>query len=636
MKNQNNSLQAKRILSAILAVVFILSVLSFTPVMANATTGNEWTTSSNNENTKFSASPKNGTFVIESSVKDAYSYFTRQLQVKSGETYKFTAEVQVNGFNVSNQQATFSIAYADGTYPPNSEVVRVFGKDVTDTSVWLPISGTVTTESNQDLYISLFTHGEGKATFRNVKFEKISYSPIDDTVKVSQNIMIPRKYDVSKDTEWTQAARNINVKDFNLPEAIGKTTLTYDSAFALVGKTPEEIAKSVKTVGDVLQYMIASRFSYGGPNEVNSNNEQNLHVEGNYWNFDPPGNEQLIAGYNCCCGGMGNTVSYLLQGDYDKVGILRWIGDNHVINWVQTGGKYYVFDFTLLTNGGWFNNYTNAVVVLDRLEDFYNKYPKDWTYSDGWYNDKSKFIYVVAFESGGAMYPSDWKEEQSSSAYFIFPKFAEEKITTIYKRNDVKDVSFKYLTLPSSYNYWGLSAIPQSNINIPLGEITFAQNANVTILDQPKPSEQTLTPQTATPTASKVLVNGNEVAFDAYNINGNNYFKLRDLAYIINGTQKQFEVGWDGANNAISLTKGKPYTSTGGEMAIRAIKENKTANPTSSKIYLDGKEVSFTAYNIDGNNYFKLRDIMKTFDVFVGWDGSTNTITLDTSKGYVD
>ena len=47
---------------------------------------------------------------------------------------------------------------------------------------------------------------------------------------------------------------------------------------------------------------------------------------------------------------------------------------------------------------------------------------------------------------------------------------------------------------------------------------------------------------TAKPTASTVLVNGENVAFDAYNINDNNYFKLRDLAYILSGTEKQFEV----------------------------------------------------------------------------------------------
>jgi len=144
----------------------------------------------------------------------------------------------------------------------------------------------------------------------------------------------------------------------------------------------------------------------------------------------------------------------------------------------------------------------------------------------------------------------------------------------------------------------------------------------------PKPANAT-----AAPTASKVLVNGSYVAFDAYNIGGNNYFKLRDLAYVLSGTLKQFEVGWDGAKNAISLTSGEPYTPVGGEMTGKGA-GNKTAIPTSSKIYLDGNEVSFTAYNIGGNNYFKLRDIGEAFDFGVDWDGVNKTIVIDTSKVY--
>ena len=140
---------------------------------------------------------------------------------------------------------------------------------------------------------------------------------------------------------------------------------------------------------------------------------------------------------------------------------------------------------------------------------------------------------------------------------------------------------------------------------------------------------------TAQPTQSKVLINGKNTAFDAYNINGNNYFKLRDLAYALSGTPKQFDVGWDAAKNAISLASGKPYTITGGEMASKG-SGNKTASPTSSKIYLDGKEVSFTAYNIDGNNYFKLRDIGQAINFGVGWDAASNTVTIDMKTGYSD
>jgi hypothetical protein len=87
------------------------------------------------------------------------------------------------------------------------------------------------------------------------------------------------------------------------------------------------------------------------------------------------------------------------------------------------------------------------------------------------------------------------------------------------------------------------------------------------------------------------MVNGKSVCFEAYNISGNNYFKLRDLAAAVNGSVKQFSVGWDGSKNAISLGSGQAYTSVGGELAVSANPSKKDAAPTDSKIYLDGKEV---------------------------------------------
>jgi alpha-tubulin suppressor-like RCC1 family protein len=182
---------------------------------------------------------------------------------------------------------------------------------------------------------------------------------------------------------------------------------------------------------------------------------------------------------------------------------------------------------------------------------------------------------------------------------------------------------------------WGMG---HNNVRqLGVDPITQQISEPVRIIDNIKLPTTNSTPPTptpiATPTASTVLVNGERVAFDAYNISGNNYFKLRDLAFILSNTEKQFDVGWDGVNNAISLTSGRPYTVVGGEMVGRGAVA-KTPTATSSKIYLDGKQVSFTAYNIEGNNYFRLRDIGEAFNFGVDWDGANNTIVIDTSKGY--
>lgn len=138
---------------------------------------------------------------------------------------------------------------------------------------------------------------------------------------------------------------------------------------------------------------------------------------------------------------------------------------------------------------------------------------------------------------------------------------------------------------------------------------------------------------TATPTHSKVLVGGQEVAFDAYTINENNYFKLRDLAEVLSATDKRFDVSWSGENNAIDLLSGQRYTSVGGELASGDGK-NKSAQLNTSSIYLDGEELQLTAYTINQNNYFKLRDIGQTFGFNVTWDGAQNAILIDTTQGY--
>ena len=143
------------------------------------------------------------------------------------------------------------------------------------------------------------------------------------------------------------------------------------------------------------------------------------------------------------------------------------------------------------------------------------------------------------------------------------------------------------------------------------------------------------TGMTVSPTPSTVIVNGDAIAFEAYLIGGNNFFKLRDLAAAVNGSGKQFSVGYNEQTKAITLTSGQPYTSVGGELA-RGDGKAKTANPTKSQLYIDNRPVDLDAYNIAGNNFFKLRDIMEAFDIGVDYDERTKNITVDTSKPYTE
>lgn len=140
--------------------------------------------------------------------------------------------------------------------------------------------------------------------------------------------------------------------------------------------------------------------------------------------------------------------------------------------------------------------------------------------------------------------------------------------------------------------------------------------------------------ETATVSQNKIFVDGIEQSISAYMIEGNNYFKLRDFAAIVNGTEKQFQVEWDQINQAIRMTSEMPYTLVGGELFV-GDDHSQTAYATTSAIYLDGEQIAFTGYNIAGNNYFKLRDMAKRFDIGVEYDGKTGQVQIMTDRSYI-
>jgi hypothetical protein len=190
---------------------------------------------------------------------------------------------------------------------------------------------------------------------------------------------------------------------------------------------------------------------------------------------------------------------------------------------------------------------------------------------------------------------------------------------------------------------------------------------------------------TATPTSATVFIDGVAVDFTAFNIDGRNYFMLRDVAYALSGTPAQFDVEWVptfpiyarmfdvewtpelSARGRISIRR-EQYTPVGGEMAV-AIQGDRQAVPVFQTLYpylgyiesehsdpdlpdgarfagsvgRDGNWLTWYAmgptmhlsgYNIDGNNFFAIRDLAMYLDFGLSWDGDANAISIDTSRGH--
>lgn len=138
------------------------------------------------------------------------------------------------------------------------------------------------------------------------------------------------------------------------------------------------------------------------------------------------------------------------------------------------------------------------------------------------------------------------------------------------------------------------------------------------------------------PSTHVVTVDGERVDPQGYNINGYNFYKLRDIAYILNGTDSRFNVTWDGANNRIVLTDGAAYQEVGGEMTSSASAEIKNVSESDSTIVLDGKTLSLTGYRINGNNYYKIRDVGSALGFSVDFDPETEIVLIGSANAGQD
>ena len=125
-----------------------------------------------------------------------------------------------------------------------------------------------------------------------------------------------------------------------------------------------------------------------------------------------------------------------------------------------------------------------------------------------------------------------------------------------------------------------------------------------------------------------LTVNGETVGCEKYNIDGSNYFKLRDLALLLSGTSSQFDVAFDAATRLVSITTGKAYEAVGGELET-AEDKSATCVPSAWKVEVDGEATDIEVYNIGGNNYFKLRDLGQTVGFYVHYDEETRTAQVD-------
>ena len=132
------------------------------------------------------------------------------------------------------------------------------------------------------------------------------------------------------------------------------------------------------------------------------------------------------------------------------------------------------------------------------------------------------------------------------------------------------------------------------------------------------------------PTSQGLKVDGADKTTEIYNISGYNYFKLRDIAALLTGTAAQFDVSFDTETRTVFVETGKAYTPIEGDLTTGT---DKSASCVFSdwKVEVNGEAKNIVAYNLGGNNFFKLADLGTALGFGVAYDETTRTM-LVTSK----
>ena len=215
--------------------------------------------------------------------------------------------------------------------------------------------------------------------------------------------------------------------------------------------------------------------------------------------------------------------------------------------------------------------------------------------------------------------PAEVKTRLTNAGYSI-GTVAKVEVTKRTATNNVAEVTVTdtdgkkvTLTRSSVRTVFGLKSI-----NYSITANTAATSSQTKTAVQ-KTASATKTSVKISPSVHTVTVDGKVVKPQGYNINDNNYYKLRDVAWILNGTGSEFNVTWDGANNRILLSPNAPYVKVGGEMSdtVAAVKK---LSPSTAAVAVGNKTVQLTGYNVNDNNYYKLRDIGDALGFAVDWD----------------
>lgn len=123
-------------------------------------------------------------------------------------------------------------------------------------------------------------------------------------------------------------------------------------------------------------------------------------------------------------------------------------------------------------------------------------------------------------------------------------------------------------------------------------------------------------------------VDGKPVRCEAWDIEGETWFQLRDLALALRNTGSCFSVAWDGEARAVRITAGEAYAPDGSEGAAGEDRSTEAVR-SRQRIFIDGAErADLPAWNVGGRNCFRLADLASALGFQADFDEESGTAVI--------
>lgn len=124
-----------------------------------------------------------------------------------------------------------------------------------------------------------------------------------------------------------------------------------------------------------------------------------------------------------------------------------------------------------------------------------------------------------------------------------------------------------------------------------------------------------------------IRVDGKQMKSSAYLIDGSSYVRIRDVAELLKNSKSKFNVEYQKEFKQVHVYKNANYKDGSGSQ-LKPIDKNTVLKKSFSPLYIGGVAFNLDSYLINGNNFYKLRDLGVSIGFKVQWDQRNKMISV--------